>query len=242
MIDTPLISVIMPTYNRATMIKDAVESVVKQSYRNFEFIIIDDASTDETEEIIKSFADPRIRYVQTKSNHGEYWSTNYAANMANGKYLTWIHSDDRMPTNSLEVRYGALEKNQGIDFVHGDIERIDENNNIIEKLNAVEWPKEKLLEQYLLLEEEREIKYMIHHLSIMMRWNFFYKAGPFDASLPFAGDIDWLIRAIRCGQFMRIPQVLYYYRTHPGSRRVQDVKGGVDKKTVTLMINRRYTE
>ena len=161
--------------------------------------------------------------------------------MANGKYLTWIHSDDRMPTNSLEARYNVLENSPQTDFVHGDIERIDENNKIFERLNAVEWPSNNLLEQYLLLEEVREIKYMIHHLSIMMKWNFFYKAGPFDASLPFAGDIDWLIRAIRCGKSVRIPQVLYYYRTHPGSRRVQDIKDGIDKKTVTQMINRRYT-
>lgn len=240
--DNPLISVIMPTYNRGLMIKDAIESVLQQSYHNFEFIIIDDASTDDTLKIIKSFNDGRIRYIQTTVNHGEYWSTNYAANMAKGKYLTWIHSDDRMPTSSLEIRYQALENNPQIDFVHGDIERIDENNKIFERLNAIEWSRDKLIEQYLLLPENREIKYMIHHLSIMMRWNFFYKAGPFDASLPFAGDIDWLIRAIRCGKFIRIPQVLYYYRTHQNSRRVQDIKGGVDKKTVTEMINRRYIQ
>jgi len=83
---------------------------------------------------------------------------------------------------------------------------------------------------------------MIHHLTIMMKWNFFYTAGPFDCSLPFAGDIDWLIRAVRAGTFGYIPEVLYHYRTHPGTRRTVDLQHGVNKDEVHQMIARRYAK
>lgn len=240
---TPPISIIMPTYNRGgSLLNQAIDSVIKQTFTDFEFIIIDDASTDNTEETVSLFKDARIKYFKTDHNHGEYWATNFAANKAQGKYLTWIHSDDIMPENSLEIRYHYMQENSDIDFVHGDINKIDIDGNQIEYLIATDWPKEKILSQYLLLPEQREIKYLIHHLTIMMKWDFFYKAGPFDASLPFAGDIDWLIRAVRVGHFNRIPKILYNYRTHPGTRRVQDVKQGVDKNEVTLMINRRYAQ
>lgn len=237
----PKISIVLPTYNRGNLfLVKAINSVLNQSFKDFELIIIDDASTDETEKIISKFDDKRIQYIKTENNHGEYWSTNYGISLTQGDYLTWIHSDDIMPPDSLFLRVKELETNSKLDFVHGDIIKIDENDKLIEKIEAVDWSKKKILSQYLLLPEKRIKKYLIHHLTIMMRWNFFYKAGPFDCSLPFAGDIDWLIRAIRIGNFKKINLILYHYRTHPNSRRIQDILHGVDKQKVLLTINKRY--
>lgn len=237
----PKISIVLPTYNRGNIfLVKAINSVLNQSFKDFELIIIDDASTDETEKIISKFNDKRIQYIKTEKNHGEYWSTNYGISLAQGDYLTWIHSDDIMPPDSLFLRVKELETNSKLDFVHGDIIKIDENDKLIEKIGAVDWSKKKILSQYLLLPEKRIKKYLIHHLTIMMRWNFFYKAGPFDCSLPFAGDIDWLIRAIRIGNFKKINSILYHYRTHLNSRRIQDILHGVNKQKVLLTINKRY--
>lgn len=235
------LSIVMPTYNRAdSFLKEAILSVLNQSFKNFELIIIDDASTDNTQALIESINDKRIIYVKTSHNHGEYWATNYGINIARGKYLTWVHTDDVLPQNSLQTRINELDKNPNLDFVHGDIVKIDEKGNTISIIEAINWDKKELLSQYLLPENERIKKYMMHHTTIMMRWNFFYKAGPFDCSLPFAGDIDWLIRAIRIGTFHYIHKILYYYRSHPGTRRVMDIKHGIDKEKVNNMIRRRY--
>lgn len=238
---TPKVSIVMPTYNRAdSFLKDAISSVLGQTFKDFELIIVDDASSDNTKTLVASMNDKRISYYKTDHNHGEYWSTNYGANLAKGIYLTWVHSDDLLPKDSLKLRVEALDNNPKLDFVHGDIVKIDENGTIIEKLEAVDWPKEKILSQYLLLPNNREKKYLMHHTTVMMKWNFFYKAGPFDCSLPFAGDIDWLIRAIREGNFSYIHETLYNYRSHPGTRRTVDIKSGIDEEKVNETIIRRY--
>jgi len=237
----PKVSIVMPTYNRAiSFLKDAISSVLSQGFSDFELIIIDDASTDNTESLVQSFNDKRIVYVKTTQNHGEYWSTNYGVNIARAKYLTWVHSDDLLAKDSLRLRTKELENDPRLDFVHGDIIKIDEKGKIIQKVESISWPKAKIISQYLLLPREREKKYLIHHTTIMMKWNFFYKAGPLDCSLPYAGDIDWLIRAIKIGNFSYIPQTLYYYRSHKDTRRVVDIKNGIDEEKINRMIIRRY--
>jgi len=235
------ISLIMPTYNRAgNFLKFAIESVLKQTYNGFELIIVDDASTDKTKEVVMSFGNPKIVYHQTDHNHGEYWSTNYGMSMSKGKYVTWIHSDDLLPINSLELRLKELEQNSGLDFVHGDIEKIDENGNVIEKIEAIETNSQEVFQKYIKNLDEGNMVYLIHHTTIMMRRSFFYKVGPFDSSLPFAGDIDWMVRALRIGNYKKIPSVLYLYRKHASTRRVVDIKQGVDKVTIHKNIAERY--
>jgi glycosyltransferase involved in cell wall biosynthesis len=236
------LSIVMPTYNRAgSFLKEAVQSILNQSYRDFELIIIDDASSDNTQDLIQSLNDKRIYYEKTEHNHGEYWAINYGVNIAKGKYLAWVHSDDTLPQDSLQIRVNELENNQSIDFIHGDIVKIDEKGNVITRIDAVDLDSEMLISQYTQPENTRTAKYLMHHTTIMMKWKFFYQAGPFDCSLPFAGDIDWLIRAIHAGKFHYIHKVLYNYRTHPGTRRILDIKNGINKDKISEMIIRRYT-
>lgn len=240
---TPKVSIVMPTYNRAeSFLKDAIESILQQSYADFELIIVDDGSIDATANLVLSMNDKRISYHKTDHNHGEYWSTNYGVNLALGKYVGWVHSDDLISQDSINLRVAKLESDGSLDFVHGDIARIDEMGKVTEKIKASDLPKEEILSQYLLPEDKRQTKYLIHHTTILMKWSFFYKAGPFDCSLPFAGDIDWLIRAIRAGRFASIHEILYYYRSHPMTRRVLDIKSGIDKEQVNRMIIRRYAK
>lgn len=230
----------MPTYNRASLIGKAIASVLEQTHADFELIIVDDGSTDNTADIVRSFKDNRLQYYRMDKNSGEYETTNYAVSKAAGQYLTWIHSDDMLPKDSLKVRLEALINNQKLDFVHGDIAKIDINDAIIERLAGSDWSKDKIISQYLILPEEREVKYIIHHLSIMMLREFFKKTGPFDTTLPFAGDIDWLMRALIRGNFIPIHRLTYLYRTHNLSRRVTDIENGVDKNAVLRTIISRY--
>lgn len=211
----PKISIVLPTYNRGnTFLIKAINSVLNQSFKDFELIIINDASMDDTEKIISKFNDKRIQYIKTEKNHGEYWSTNYGISLARGDYLTWIHSDDIMPSDSLLLRLKELEKKPKLDFVHGDIIKIDKNDNMIIKLLSTDKTGEYVFKSYINSLIKGKMIYLVHHTIIMMKKNFFYKAGPFDCSLPFAGDIDWLIRALRIGCYSRIPQILYFYRSH----------------------------
>mgnify|MGYP000196420182 FL=1 len=90
----PDLSVIMPVYNGEAYLCQAIDSILKQTFRNFEFIIIDDASTDGSEKIIHAYEDSRIKFVRNTDNQGNYPSRNKGLKMATGKYICVMDADD----------------------------------------------------------------------------------------------------------------------------------------------------
>jgi len=104
----PHVSVIIPTYNRAHIVPQAIQSVLNQSYQEFEIIVVDDASTDNTGEVIKSFRDSRIRYIRQNMNHGAPTARNLGAKVARGEYLAFLDSDDVWYTELLRNQLNAL--------------------------------------------------------------------------------------------------------------------------------------
>lgn len=92
--DKPLVSICIPTYNRAGMIREAIETSLGQSYRNIEVIVVDNNSSDNTEEVVKSYQDPRLRYVKNERNLGLFGNFNRCIELSRGKYLHILHSDD----------------------------------------------------------------------------------------------------------------------------------------------------
>tara|TARA_R110002012_G_scaffold156060_1_gene316909 strand:+ start:6114 stop:7724 length:1611 start_codon:yes stop_codon:yes gene_type:complete len=112
-----LVSVVMPTYNDAKYLKSAIDDILNQTYANFEFIIVNDGSTDETAQILESYAkqDPRIR-VFDKENGGTGSALNHGFRQARGEFGTWVSSDDNKQPNYLEVLVSVLKKNRDIEF------------------------------------------------------------------------------------------------------------------------------
>lgn len=105
----PFFSVIIPTYNRGHIIHSAIDSVVHQLYKNWELIIIDDGSTDNTKEVVSMFNDPRIKYV-FQQNTERSIARNNGIKMANGTYICFLDSDDVYCHNHLEIFYKTIEK------------------------------------------------------------------------------------------------------------------------------------
>ncbi len=89
-------SVCIPTYNRAGYLKEAIESVLNQTYSNFELVIYDDGSTDETVRVVRSFKDPRIRYYRGKENRGRPFARNRCIELSTGEWIVWLDDDDKM--------------------------------------------------------------------------------------------------------------------------------------------------
>jgi glycosyltransferase involved in cell wall biosynthesis len=112
-----LVSVVMPTYNDAKYLKPAIDDILNQTYSNFELIIVNDGSTDNTAEIIESYAkkDDRIRIFH-KENGGTGSALNYGFNNAKGEFGTWVSSDDNKQPNYLEVLVDVLKNNRDIEF------------------------------------------------------------------------------------------------------------------------------
>ena len=120
-----LVSVIMPSYNTADYISESIKSVQAQTYTNWELIIVDDCSTDNTDEVVGAFlGDQRIRYLKNKKNSGAAVSRNRALREAKGRWIAFLDSDDLWVPEKLEKQIGFMKKN-GYSFSYTNYEEID---------------------------------------------------------------------------------------------------------------------
>jgi len=122
-----LVSIIMPSYNTAKFIKETVDSVLQQTYQNWELIIVDDCSSDNTDEIVATFVDSRIKYIKNEKNSGAAISRNKALKEAKGKWIAFLDSDDIWLSDKLEKQINFMEKNN-YNFSYTIYEEIDENS------------------------------------------------------------------------------------------------------------------
>ncbi len=124
-----LVSIIMPSYNTAKFISETIYSVLTQTYTNWELIIVDDCSTDNTDEVVKSFlSDDRIKYIKNEKNSGAAFSRNRALCEAKGKWIAFLDSDDLWLPEKLEKQIAFMEKND-YRFSYTNYIEIDETAN-----------------------------------------------------------------------------------------------------------------
>lgn len=121
-----LVSIIMPSYNTALFIEKSIQSVLKQTYKNWELIIVDDCSTDNTDDILATITDSRIRYFKNEKNCGAAVSRNKALREAKGQWIAFLDSDDLWKDDKLEKQIAFMEKN-GYAFSYTNYEEIDIN-------------------------------------------------------------------------------------------------------------------
>jgi glycosyltransferase involved in cell wall biosynthesis len=127
----PTVSVIIPSYNHEKFVKECIQSVLDQTYQDFEIIITDDCSIDNTVHIIEQFDDPRIRLFRHKINRGVSVTANHCIFQANGKYIAWLSSDDAWYPNKLEKQVQYLDEHPSVGVVFGKVDWIDESGNLI---------------------------------------------------------------------------------------------------------------
>lgn len=119
----PPVSVLMPTYNDGRYLHDAVDSILTQTFHEFEFIIVNDGSTDNTEKILSGYVDPRIRVICHENNLGRPKARNTALNAATGKYIAWMDADDISMPRRLEKQVAFMDNNPHIAVCSGAIQR-----------------------------------------------------------------------------------------------------------------------
>ncbi len=126
---TGLASIIMPSYNTANFITESIQSVLAQSYKDWELIIVDDCSTDNTDDVVKPFLyDKRIKYLKNEKNSGAAVSRNRALREAKGKWIAFLDSDDLWTLDKLKKQISFMEKN-GYHFSYTAYAEIDQNDN-----------------------------------------------------------------------------------------------------------------
>lgn len=203
----PTVSVIIPAYNQGHYLGRAIQSVLDQTYPDFEIIVVDDGSTDNTAEVSQGFTDPRLRYVY-QENRGLSGARNTGIRNSSGKYQTYLDSDDLFLPDKLKFLTEELERNSDYGFVAGQSIPIDDNGKQIGKLFDVRPP-------------DNGLKFLLHnplHVgSVMLCRSWQERVGFFDETLHSYEDWDMWIRLVRAGCKMGwIPRPVSLYRFHPG--------------------------
>lgn len=124
-----LVSIIMPSYNTDKFIAASIKSILAQTYKNWELIIVDDCSTDNTDTVVTSFNDDRIKYFKNKKNSGAAISRNRALRKATGRWIAFLDSDDIWHPKKLEKQIAFMKKND-YHFSYTNYEEIDEKGNL----------------------------------------------------------------------------------------------------------------
>lgn len=198
------ISVIMPVFNSSLYLKDAVDSILNQTFVDFELIIIDDGSTDDSLKLIKSFNDPRILVVESSENKGIVEVLNLGIAMSKGKYIARMDSDDISYKNRLAVQYEFMEANPEI-LMCGSFYKILGTDNIVKFPTTSEEIKVQLL-----------FRNTFGHSTVMFRSSVIIDMDlKYVDDFKYAEDYELWSRFAKHGKLANIPCDLIEYRIHP---------------------------
>ena len=186
--DTDLVSVILPTFNRADFIANSVKSLISQTYKNLEIIIVDDGSTDDTENIIKNFKDERIKYIKLNENHGANYARNTGLKIAQGQFITFVDSDDEFKDVKIEEELKILSQNESTGLIYSWFYRCH-NEDVKEEYKLSLEPKfgGNIFNELL-------YKNVIGNPSPLIRKECFDKVGKFDENMQSCQDWEMWIR------------------------------------------------
>ena len=202
----PKISVVMPVYNGEAYVQDALNSVLAQTCTDFELIVVNDGSTDDTLRIVQSYSDPRIRLLSRQVNRGLAVSRNEGIDAAAGQYIAMLDSDDVAISNRLEVQSNFLDKHQDVGVVGSWVEVIGEDGASYGETWRFETSPYRL-----------PVALLFHNCfaqsSVMMRRDLLGKS-PYRQAYPPAEDYDLWTRLAFVTRLANIPKPLVQYRYH----------------------------
>ena len=225
----PRISVIMPVYNCAPYLREAINSVLGQSFSDLELLIIDDASSDETVDIIKEFEDIRIRLIQKPINTGYTESLNLGLKIARGELIARMDGDDISDLSRFALQIKEFDGNPDLKLCGSWIKIID-NGCVFQFPTLHDAIKVEFLEYCC-----------IAHPSVMFRRMFMEQNKlSYDKTYEPAEDFDLWTRMIKLGTFINIPKVLLYYREYQSQ--TSQVKQNIRIKNAKVIKIRHLSE
>lgn len=181
----PRVSVIIPTYNCERYIAQAVESVLNQTYTDYEIIVIDDGSTDSTRQVLAPY-DDLIRYVY-QENQGAAIARNYGCQLAQGEFLAFLDADDLFLPNKLAAQVACFDADQSLDMVQTGWRLVNERGETLSDVTIWDYAPELNLEAWVLYK-------MVRPSAMMLRRQWWEKVGGFDHRYPPTEDLDFVLR------------------------------------------------
>ncbi|WP_438969482.1 glycosyltransferase family 2 protein [Nonlabens sp.] len=198
-----LVSIVLPTYNGNDFLKKSIDSCLTQTYQNIELIIVNDCSTDNTEEIILSYKDHRIKYIKNETNQRLPRSLNIGFNIAYGDYLTWTSDDNFYKSDAIEKMVFNLE-NENADLVFAPYFTI--NND------------DKITGERKVGKQENVLIDNVVKACFLYKKEMHQKLEGYNPSLFLVEDYDfWIRAAFENYKFSPLQEKLYYYRFHDNS-------------------------
>src|SRR5690348_17923923 len=235
----PKISVVIPTQNRAEFLRAAIQSVLNQTFQDFEIIIIDDASVDETANVIQSFEDPRIRYVRHETKGGQGATRNAGIRQASGEYIALLDDDDEWLPEKLERQSGVLDRSPlKVGLVYTGFSKIDTNSR---QLIHTIIPRKR----GSIFNDMCTDNWIGTCSTVMLRKQCFDVVGLFDESLAAGADYDLWLRISKDFDIEYVTEALVLYRMHGHSistnndSQIQGVEGLLRKHGRVLAQHRK---
>jgi glycosyltransferase involved in cell wall biosynthesis len=205
--NNPLVSVIIPVFNGTNYLREAVDTVLSQTYTNYEIIVVDDGSTDGTWEIIQSY-EARIRGIH-KENGGVASALNQGIREAKGDYIAWLSHDDLFLPEKLERQVNFLREFKHFKACYTDYYLTDANGKILSEIKTPWYPREQAIRALF-------GDMYISGSTMLIDRSCFDQVGLFSESLRYTQDAEMWLRLIRHIDIGRLPEKLMKQRTHPG--------------------------
>lgn len=221
---TPIISVVMSVYNGEKYLNEAIDSVLNQTFKNFEFIIINDGSTDKSFQIIDSYKDSRIKLINNDGNKGLIYSLNKGIELATGEYIARMDADDISLPSRFEEQLNYLNLNKNCGVVSCNYLQFNENKEI----NCIESSNHNLILGFMLFNSS------VVHPSLMIRKVFLDNLSiVFNPLYKHAEDYELWSRLIFSTRFSSVSKTLFKYRLH--NEQVTSVHNIEQRKSADLI-------
>lgn len=204
---------LLPVYRGADHIATAVRSVLDQTYGDFELLVVDDASPDESASIVESFGDRRVRILRNERNIGQVASLNRGLREATGIYIARLDQDDVCLPTRFERQVAMLDSEPAVAVVGTWVDVVDEDGHVVDALRT---PLRDSAETFQLILENR---LPLAHPSVMFRRASVLAANGYDEAVRYCEDMDLWRRLVLAGHELRVvPEPLLLYRVHGGQQ------------------------
>lgn len=212
------ISVCIPTFNRAALLRLSIESVLRQSFKDFQLIISDNGSTDDTESVASSFGDDRLIYMRNASNLGIRGNWNRCLDLAKGEFIAILPDDDLMKPENLLEKVAVLDRDENVGLVHSKYDLIDGDGKVVRedtnwghgpdrRCDATDGPDITLIPMYN----------MVNTPTVVFRRACYEKLGSFSGDAGFAFDYEYWMRIAVYSKVAFLAKPLIQWRIHAGA-------------------------
>jgi GT2 family glycosyltransferase len=210
------LSVCIPAYNGAKYLGEAIKSVLKQKFKDFELLIVDDCSSDNTEKVVHSFSDRRMRYHKNPVRLGLTGNWNRCVELASGDYVCIFHQDDLMLPDNLSRKLTVLESSPSVGFVYSDVEVVDAFDKMVRPgwYNPTPEGSDKIFAGTEFFHQLFTGENLICCPSVVVKRSLFDDLGGFDARLPYTADWEMWLRVALHSDVGYIAEPLMHYRVH----------------------------